>query len=166
MTDYLDTLANVEHEKSTSEYIVMRSISASGKSYASQSTKKHDFDGVDIVVINKEDHTEYTIDVKNSRNENRNTTNFLFTVVNGLGKSYITKKTDYIAFLNRDTSLGPNTVEIVYVKFDIIKTIIEKHNLKLYQSKTYKLGKYVLIPKYIARKYGQSRMWSNINVNK
>jgi len=145
-------LRKIEQEKTKSEIIVTRFISESGGWLASQSTKRDDFDGVDIVAINPKTNKQITIDVKNSNDKNRNSPNFLFTTVNGLGKPYTTKRTDYVAFLNRPESFGPHKVEIVFIEFNKLTEIIETNNkIKYLPSKEYKLGRYVLIPKYLVR---------------
>ena len=157
---------NVEHEKSTSESIVARCIGERGIAYCSPSTRENDFNGIDLIAINRKTLNKYTIDVKNSKDENRNTRNFLFTTVNGVGKSYTEKKTDFYAFLNRDTSLGKDNVEIIMIASSRLKWIIDTYKLTHYQSKHNKLSKYVLIPKTLAKKYANDIMyWNNLNVN-
>ena len=157
----------VEHEKSTSELIVARCIGERGIAYCSPSTRENDFNGVDLIAINRKTHKEYTIDVKNSKDENRNTRNFLFTTVNGVGKSYTEKKTDYYAFLNRDISLGKDNVEIIMIAAARLKWLINKYKLTQYQSKHNKLSKYVLIPKTLAKKHANNIMyWNNFQRRK
>ena len=164
--NYQEKIQKVQHEKWTSEIIVLKDICERGKCYASQSTQAHDFNGVDIVTIDKITKQEYTIDVKDSEDKNRNTRNFLFTTVNSVGKRYTKKQTDYIAFLNRDTSLGPDKVEIVYIKFTILHNLIETYHFKEYQSHDYELGRYILIPKILVQQHGKSKMYKCNNINK
>ena len=152
------TNQRVEQERNTSELIVERYLNEQGY-YTRHSTKEEDWLGYDICVLSPKQNKEIHIDVKNSETKNQNTNNFLYTTVNSIGEHYTSKKTDYVAYLNRPSYLH-NKVEIVFIEFYKLHTLLSKYPER--QSKKHKLGKYVLISKDVIKSYGKTVEYFNI----
>lgn len=137
------TEQRVNHAKTKTEKIAYDFFEGLGY-IVDTSTKKQDFDGIDLFVCNTFKKTIKCIDVKCPSEKNQNTNNFSFTIVSKTGKSYIEKINDYFAFIDIPT----NTITII--DFDSIVNIVKDIPLKSGEGKS----KYVLINKNLIKKNG------------
>ncbi len=102
-----------------------------------QSNREEDFQGIDLKVYNPEGH-RVNIDVKCSSNSNQNTNNFLYTTVSN-GKSYKTKKTDYIVYIDHTDD------SITMISMENLSALINES--KEYKSIRHDNGYFVLLNK-------------------
>lgn len=102
-----------------------------------QSNREEDFQGIDLKVYTHEGQ-RVNIDVKCSSNSNQNSSNFLYTTVSN-GKSYKTKKTDYIVYIDHADD------SITMISMENLSTLIDES--KEYKSKRDANGYFVLLNK-------------------
>ena len=114
-------------------------------------TLDDDFKGIDLKVEKTDDDSEfggkYNIDVKRNSPKNKNSKNFLLTIVSDKGDEFEWKNTDYFAFIDDENQ------NIVLAKHDDVKAFADKY--KKYDSE-YDNSKYILLPKREIYKLGRT----------
>ena len=116
-------------------------------------TEDKDFGGINLkatreTIIDNEENERpggtFTIDVKDSTQQNQNSKSFLFTTVSDSGKPFAFKKNNYFAFIDREDKT------IALTSHDDVKNLVANYSER--QSKSSENGKYVLIPKQALKK--------------
>lgn len=135
----------VEYARKITEPIVRRFLENKGY-IIEQSSVNEDYDGIDLIAFHYKTNSHTNIDVKCPCDDNKHNACVYYTTINGMGKSYKQKKTDYVVYV--DTIKR----ELIFIDFVTLKLLLS--TTIEYDSK-YNNGKYAWLNKEILKKLGK-----------
>ena len=142
INEYYDAPRKVLYAKNVTEPIVIKHLKNLGY-IVKDTTRDDDFNGIDIIIESKKNPSLIiTIDAKCSENKNQGSKNFLYTTISNNYKSYKTKKTDYVIYLNKN---DVGEYDLVCISFKDNSELAESSPMS-FKSK-WGPGRYVLINK-------------------